>query len=504
MAKPDTKRSRHVKSTNIANLPFLFLKLPLEIRNIIYRMLLATSYTYTETLRGKRMASGTQQTLARTTELVSTGRFNLSPAILQVNKQISEEANKILYGANEFIIVNIGPTIPLESADTSEIYNRRSQTNGLGCFHDVAAFRRLPQAKIRNPVLNVTLATVLGKQQYMESWVTLIVTPEAIPRLFDSLWHYNLHFGDYKHCFLALNFCNGNLSRHSLLHENILKVWDQMYGFREIRLTGNIDEVVSNHLKQPMDQCPFEDIMVHSIDMFHSKAESSYRSNDFANAYFYWYHLQRYWAYHERLERITKKASNNSPFTQLPESRIKKALNATLYKVGVSAFGILKILLCLRNYPFALDIAKYPDDWLKKHDISMAIFRTRTCIAPILKAKIAFCCALTLLAQGQSQEVDYYIRYGIACLRRYSDLYRQRTIEDLFNDLRKSINNELIERGSRWRYGRKDKVGLKSKGGDDWRLHTGCLPFWDWLEIPDEDPGPESWKEDAGLLGFGW
>jgi hypothetical protein len=75
-------------------------------------MLLTTSWTFTDTLHGKVTRAGNQQTLVKTTELVSAGRFNLSPAILQVNKQIYTEASRILYAANEFIIAKIGPIYP--------------------------------------------------------------------------------------------------------------------------------------------------------------------------------------------------------------------------------------------------------------------------------------------------------------------------------------------------------------------------------------------------------
>jgi hypothetical protein len=260
-------------------------------------------------------------------------------------------------------------------------------------------------------------------------------------------------------------------------------------------LTSNTDRVGSHHLKPPMDQYPFEDIMAHSVAIFHLKAEGSYKRNDFASAYYYWHHLQRCWVYHQRLEQITNKIPHNSPFTQLPDSRLGKALHITTYKIAVSALGIVKILLRLRNYNLAVSIAKSPNDWLRKNDISASRLQNYTCIGPIIRAKFAFCCALARVAHGQPGEGGFYIEYAVTCLRRYSHFYARRTVENMFDEIRDSIDNELIQLGSRWRCGRKDKVGVKSKGGDDWQLHSGCRSFWGWLEIPDEKPGPESWAD---------
>jgi len=119
-----------------------------------------------------------------------------------------------------------------------------------------------------------------------------------------------------------------------------------------------------------------------------------------------------------------------------------------------------------------------------------------TAISPLLKAKFSFCCALALVAQGQYEDAKSFIKDAVIRLRVYNDLYTFRTIDDISDEFCKAIDNELIHYGSRWRCGRHEKVGPKRKGGNDWQLRTGCLPFWEWLEFPDEEPGPEYWDED--------
>jgi len=178
--------------------------------------------------------------------------------------------------------------------------------------------------------------------------------------LFDALWIYGVDIDFYRNCYLALDFRNRNLSRLRFLNEHILEIWDQIYGFGEVRLPNDMGAAVINHLKQPLALFDFEDELSRNLDKFQSIAEYSYMQNDYATAYFYWYHLQRYWAYYLQVEEITHTSSTTPIFSQPPETRLVKALNVTAYKVGVSAFGILKILLRLRNYNLAVRIAKSP------------------------------------------------------------------------------------------------------------------------------------------------
>jgi hypothetical protein len=498
MAKRRTKASRHgVLSTNVATRTAAFVELPLEIRETIYRMLLTTPWTYTETLRGKITESGNQQPLAKTTEPVSSGRFNFSLAILRVNKQIHGEATRILFAGNELIIVKIRPNYP-QGVRLVKSYLENLELGTLEFFNDVPAFRKLSEAKVTNPVLTVTISTTSEKVQILrnENWVTLIITPEVMPRLFDALWDYGEENDFYKDHFLALDLRNRNPSRQSFLNEHIVKIWDQLCGFGEVRLTGDIGAALTNYLTKPLALFPYEDEMVRYMEIFHSRAENFYRRNDFAAAYFHWYHLQRYWVYHFRLEEFTHpRSSNLATYNRPPETRLSNALNVTAYKLAVSALGIVKILLRLRNYTLAVRIAQSPGEWLNKNNVPEWNARSYKCIGPVLLAKFSFCCALARIAQGQNLVGKNSITQGVLRLLQHSNLHAQRTLQDIFDEVCKSIDNELIQRESRWRCTREDKVVPKSRGGNDWQLHVGCPSFWDWLEIPEDEPGPEFWAE---------
>jgi hypothetical protein len=390
--------------------------------------------------------------------------------MMRVNKQIYVEATRILYGANEFIIVEIGPIYPDDViGDSEEIqgYVEDFQRYALQTFRNVPAFRKLSQAKVTNPILRVSIA-MIEKPQDQKNWFTLIISPEVIPRLFDALWIYGADRGFYTNCSLALDFRNRNPSRNTFLNEHILKRWDQMYPFGEVRLTGDIDAVVTNHLKQPSALFPFEEIIARNLEMIQSRAENFYRRNDFASAYFCWYHLQRYWTFYLQLEELTHTSLTGLLFARPPETRLVKALNVSAYKVGVSVFGILKILLRLRNYNLAVRIANSPTKWLNREEMEFTWnLKPYTSIAPVLRVKFAFCCALAFVAQGQYQNEKGYIGYVVLRLRSYSDLYAQSTYEEMFNQLCQAIDNELIQRKSRWRCGRLDKVDPKKKGGSE-------------------------------------
>jgi hypothetical protein len=99
--------------------PSGFSKIPLEIREEIYRMLLTTPYCM--------FVDSARQCL----------RFCLHTAILRVNKQVSAESTRILYEENQFIILKVS----LNSFFPQEI----------------PAFNHLSENKVKNPLLSVEI-----------------------------------------------------------------------------------------------------------------------------------------------------------------------------------------------------------------------------------------------------------------------------------------------------------------------------------------------------------
>jgi hypothetical protein len=183
MAERLTGASRRGLNTNFTRPPSPFLKLPLEIREIVYHMLLTTSCNYVVALQEKRTP------MDRKKYLISNDRFNLSPAILQVKKQISTEATRFLYAANDFIFFDIR---------IIDIYPGER-------FETIPAFKGLSREVIK-PVLRITIATEGEDQRIKQRWISLITTPEAMPRLFANLWTHSRYSVFCKNWFLVLEF----------------------------------------------------------------------------------------------------------------------------------------------------------------------------------------------------------------------------------------------------------------------------------------------------------
>jgi hypothetical protein len=72
--------------------PFPFLRLPREIRDCIYRHLLSSRLTFTHAA----YKYGDYRWPVR-----------FAPAILRANKQISEEASRVLYTENDFVVLKV-------------------------------------------------------------------------------------------------------------------------------------------------------------------------------------------------------------------------------------------------------------------------------------------------------------------------------------------------------------------------------------------------------------
>jgi hypothetical protein len=470
-----------ILETNVAApSPSPFLKLPLEVREIIYRMLLTTSCTYVDTLQE-------MQPDYLDKYLESNGRFNLSPAILQVNKQISTEATSILYTANDFIFFDI------EFVDR---YLGESDKSPWDTFERIPAFRRLSEKRVANPVLRVTIGTIVEDQRSRGKWITLITTPEAMPRLFDDLWHHGARFDFHKNWFFALDFrCKAPL-RHKFLTESVLKTWGKVHGFGEITVTGDIDTDIASHLKQPLDLFPSEDDdVVCYMNMIQSRAEGAYRSNDFAAAHYYWFHLQNYWDHLFELEIFT-----NGPSLQLhPQTSLGKALMVTATKMIRSDLGLLKTSLRYGHYKRAVALIRYsPKHWLRKceHFTSWCESERDIRVYFMLRIKFALCRAFAIVAQGEPMGGSNSIKAVVNGLRVRSDHCAERTYDDIHNEICNAIDNELIQAGIAWRCGRAGNanvqiMGSRIEGGRNWQLHTGCLSFWDWLEIPDGEPATE-------------
>jgi hypothetical protein len=154
---------------------FHFLRLPLELRENIYRMLLTTKYTYEEPSVTK---DSQQPYIAGDLGYYPLkGRFDLRPSILLANQQIYVEAKRILYMENDFAVFKI--YCPTVEHCTSKYSAWRTV---------IPVFERLLEEKVPNPMLKVIIEPLTEERMASDRWLTVITTAEGIPSVICTLW----------------------------------------------------------------------------------------------------------------------------------------------------------------------------------------------------------------------------------------------------------------------------------------------------------------------------
>jgi hypothetical protein len=252
-----------VKSPEVCHL----LRLPLELRELLYRMLLTTQYC---------------------THLASKGvelKFHLHPGILLLNRQVSAEATKILYQENDFIILKVsGVNLRLKF---------------------VPKFERLSEKKVTSPLLRINIAAadrILGQGSDQQ---TVITTLEGLQSIICTIWTLENYPGPHVdtgrvyHRDVSLTLdCNIKAkARCKALSDLILKPWDKVNGFKELILTGDITEPMREHLKKYNLEGPFPSEVAARLRDYHSLAARKFRKGDFLAGRWRWTTLDTYWNY---------------------------------------------------------------------------------------------------------------------------------------------------------------------------------------------------------------
>jgi hypothetical protein len=129
-----------------------FLSVSLEIRDMIYKLLLTTAHC-TDVHPTRRIV-----------------KLRLHTAILFVNKQISAESARVLRDENHFIIFSIHTIDPTQTL-----------------LLEIPKFRWLPDDKLKNPLLRVVVdaadETIRGEQTH-----TCITTPDGLQSIIGTIW----------------------------------------------------------------------------------------------------------------------------------------------------------------------------------------------------------------------------------------------------------------------------------------------------------------------------
>jgi hypothetical protein len=257
-----------VQPTNVSQ---SFLSLPLEIRDMIYRMLLTTTYcTWTDS-----------------TEQSEATRFRLHTGILLANKQVSAEATRMMYQGNEFVVLKtIGIHLDLEN---------------------VPKFKLLSENNIKAPVMRIEVSVADGGRFRLDQQrVTNIITcPEGVQHIIIALWRLDKSFnlpltanwvnhGDLK---LTLHLNIKVHARYEILSEFLVAPWKGINGFKEIVLTGNFKTPMHMLLENNNRDGPCLREVADLLEFIHALGEENFANGEYNHARWWFKRFEDYFAY---------------------------------------------------------------------------------------------------------------------------------------------------------------------------------------------------------------
>jgi hypothetical protein len=259
-------KSIEVRSPGVCHL----MRLPLELRDLIYRMLLTTPYC---------------TNLATTRYRIGpVFEFHLHTAILLVNKQISEEAARILYHGNDFILLRShGLNLSLDKVP------------GFDCHSEL-------ERRISRPLLQIEIRNTDLSRVKLRDPDTLLTTPEGLQSVIGVIWalvYDNPYAREVHHRDLSLsldfNFKTG--ARYKALSDLVLKPWEMVNGLQELELTGDIKEPTRECLEKSIMKGPFQSEVAACLKNYHSLADQYFQQENYDAARWWWHLLGTYRAY---------------------------------------------------------------------------------------------------------------------------------------------------------------------------------------------------------------
>jgi hypothetical protein len=428
--------------------PCHFLKIPSELRDIIYEILLTTPYCTTFDSEGFLL------------------EFHLHSAILLVNKQVSAEARRVLYQGNDFVIL---------------------KTTGIRFLHleEIPAFVRLPESKVTSPVLQVEIAVADdGRDEFVDPR-TLITTIEGLQSIIIALWMFRPRSDEYLfHGNLSLSLSYNAVSRYHYMSEIILRPWNRITGLKELVLTGDIEKPMREHLEKSNLEGPFPNEVAMHLAEYHSLAERDFERKDYNSAR-WWYKLSgEYWKFilYLRPHRL-----GGSMVWQIGDE-LWDVLRKSLPIFYEERLKLMKTCLRESKYPAAFDDANQA---LYGIDASYMECDGPT---PIMQMKfhLGACLARTSLGKIQVNDGTLCLDLAAHTLYHWSLDRNMNGLEIteavITQDLKVAVNNELIRMKSSWRCGHdlpvSPTIGTIKK--DMWQVGECQRSFWDWLDLPEE------------------
>lgn len=182
-----------------------FFELPLELRLMIYQMLLTRRYSHWE------------------------GQLKLHTAILRCNRQVYEEAKEVLYSDNIWIVAKVDARYLPSLVEPVEPMRQISQ-------EDADA--------IRYPALRIDLTMPLAENAPPQAHMNFFMREDNIPNFLQYLWHLSgdrKTEQDFRKMSLSLTLCETPFHAKSKLQSRCLEPFGLLHGLQNLSIRGQVD-----------------------------------------------------------------------------------------------------------------------------------------------------------------------------------------------------------------------------------------------------------------------
>jgi hypothetical protein len=439
--------------------PSGFYRIPLEIREEIYRMLLTTSYCTHVDATGQRL------------------EFRLHTAILLVNKQISTESARVFYDENQFIVFKV--------------------SGHYLCLQDIPSIKRLSEDRVKTPLLQVAIDVADESRLLPENAISVITTSDGMQSVLSAIWnlekfggyHSILHRVHHGHMKISLNFNLKTRTRYKALSNLVLKPWETLNGIKELILSGDIEMPMAEHLKAHMLHEPYPNEVTECIEQHRLLAEEKYQQEDYPAARLQWAIMCDYWCYLYSLRPYNPQGDRMLG----PNKELWHALKLSFPAFVEGRLGKVKAVI---------HQSRYMEAFYGAYSANIAFFSPvpdmQDHMTPLMAMKFALCRSLALTALGETESGMENLGRAAACLFR-TGRYVDKSKRDCLEELKSAVNNELIQRKLVWRCGYKDALSAEAKFGEGWEFRKGCRSFWEWLDEPEDVPEMSEVEQENGI-----
>jgi hypothetical protein len=269
---------------------------------------------------------------------------------------------------------------------------------------------------------------------------------------------------------VSLHFHHKVPARYKLLSNMVLKPWARVHGVEELKLSGDIRTPMFKNLQMRMLQGPFSNEVTEFFEQQRLLAEGEYRRKYYNSARSHWTKLCDYWDY---LYRLRTHLEERRKIVD-PVNKLEHVLRASIPAYMESRVGQIETAIHLFEYHEVLQIASW-----------MTVRAPQYHTTPLMVMKYSLGYSLALTALGNIEPGVRNLELAARSLFR-TGRYADKSEENLLEELRSAVDNELIQRNSVWRCGCKVQLSVEGQSGKEWEIRQGCRSFWEWLDEPED------------------